>query len=237
MLFDLRSRGRRHTVRVIYLFLALVMAGGLVLVGVGTGSSGGLLNAFTNGGSGGGGGSQFADQELHKAIKATEKNPQSASDWASLLAARYSAANTGSNYNSTTGVYSASGKNQLRQGTVAWQHYLKVRGNKPALGDESLLGNSSLAAAIYQKLGQWSGAASAWEYAATTQPAGSSTALKPFLCLAFASYAGKYTSKGDLAAAQAVKLTPKLQRLTLSSTFKQAKSSATNAQESLIAEC
>ena len=55
MLFDLRSRGRRHTVRVIYLFLALVMASGLVLVGVGTGSSGGLLNAFTNGSSSGGG--------------------------------------------------------------------------------------------------------------------------------------------------------------------------------------
>jgi len=237
MLFDLRSRGRRSTVRVIYLFLALVMAGGLVLVGVGTGSNqGGLLNAFTNNGSGGGG-SQFADQVLHKAIKAAEKNPQSASDWASLLAARWSAANTGSNYKTSTDRYSASGKKQLQQGAVAWQRYLKVRGNKPPLGDSSLLGNASLAAAVYQKLGQWSGAASAWEYAATTQPAGSSTALKPFLCLAFASYAAKYTSKGDLAAAQAVKLTPKLQRLTLSSAFKQAKSSATTAQESLLAEC
>jgi hypothetical protein len=236
MLFDLRSRGRRHTVRVIYLFLALVMASGLVLVGVGTGSSGGLLNAFTNGSSSGGG-SQFADQLLHKAIKATEKNPQSTSDWASLLAARYNAANSGSNYNTTTGVYSASGKKQLQQAAVAWQHYLKVRGNKSPLNDSSLLGNSSLAAAVYQRLGQWSGAASAWEYAATTQPSGSSTALKPFTCLAFASYAGKNSSKGDLAAAQAVKLSPKLQRLTLASTFKQAKSSASTAQEALIQEC
>ncbi|HUY59865.1 MAG TPA: hypothetical protein VMV16_09165 [Solirubrobacteraceae bacterium] len=236
MLFDLRSRGRRHTVRVIYLFLALVMAGGLVLVGVGTGSSGGLLNAFTNGSSSGGG-SQFADQVLHKAIKATEKNPRLASNWSSLLAARLSAASSGSNYNSTTGVYSASGKKQLQQGVVAWQHYLKARGNKPPLGDTSLLGNSSLAATVYQKLGQWSGAASAWEHAATTQPSGSSTALKPFECLAFASYAAKLTGKGDLAAAQAVKLTPKLQRLTLSSTFKQVKSSASSAQQALIQEC
>lgn len=236
MLFDLRSRGRRHTVRVIYLFLALVMAGGLVLVGVGTGSSGGLLNAFTNGSSGGGG-NQFADQQLRAAIKATEKDPQSASKWGSLIQARYSAANTGSNYNSTTGVYSASGKKQLQQAAVAWQHYLKVRGNKPPLNDSSLLGYSSLAASVYQKLGQWNGAASAWEYAATTQPSGSSTALKPFLCLAFASYAGKNTSKGDLAAAQAVRLSPKLQRLTLRSTFKQARSSATNAQTALVQEC
>lgn len=235
MLFDLRSRGRRHTVRVIYLFLALVMASGLVLVGVGTGSSGGLLNAFTNGSSSGGG-SQYANQVLHKAIKATEKNP-SASNWSSLLVARLSAADSGSNYNSTTGVYSASGKKQLQEGAVAWQHYLKVRGNKPALGDSSLLGNASIAASVYQKLGNWGGAASAWEYAATTQPSGSSSALKPFECLAFASYAGKDTSKGDLAAAQAIKLTPKLQRLTLKSTFKQIKSSASSAQEALIQEC
>ena len=134
-------------------------------------------------------------------------------------------------------MYSASGKKQLQQGAVAWQHYLKVRGNKPPLGDSSLLGNASIAASVYQKLGNWSGAASAWEYAATTQPSGSSSAFRPFQCLAFASYAGKNTSKGDLAAAQAVKLSPKLQRLTLSSTFKQAKSSASTAQEALIQEC
>jgi hypothetical protein len=236
MLFDLRSRGRRHTVRVIYLFLALVMAGGLVLVGVGTGSSGGLLNAFTSNGTGGGG-SQFADQVLQKAIKATKKNPQSASHWASLLQARWSAASTGSNYNSTTNIYTASGKKQLRLGAVAWQRYLKVRGDKPSLGDSSLLDNSSLAAGVYQNLEQWSGAATAWEYAAATQPAGSSTALKPYLCLALASYSAKQTSNGDLAATQAVKLTPKLQRLTLSSTFKQAKSSPTTAQENLITDC
>jgi hypothetical protein len=230
MLFDLRSRGRRHTVRVIYLFLALVMAGGLVLVGVGTGSNqGGLLNAFTNNGTGGGG-SQFADQTLHKAIKAAQKNP-SAANWASLLQARWSDANSGGNFNSTTGVYSASGKKQLQQGTVAWQRYLKATKDKPSLD------NAFLAAGLYQNLGQWSGAAAAWEYAAATQPAGSSTALKPYLCLALSSYAAKQTSKGDLAAAEAVKLTPKLQRLTLSSTFKQAKSSPTSAEQNLIADC
>ena len=57
MLFDLRGRGRRRTVQVIYLGLAIILGGGLVLFGVGTGSgNGGLLNAF--GGSGGGGGSK-----------------------------------------------------------------------------------------------------------------------------------------------------------------------------------
>ena len=49
MLFDLRSRGRRRAVRVIYVGLAVLMFGGLVLFGVGAGNGlGGLLNAFTN---------------------------------------------------------------------------------------------------------------------------------------------------------------------------------------------
>ena len=49
MRFDLRSRGRRRTVQSVYLGFAMLMGGGLVLSGVGTGSGvGGLLNAFTN---------------------------------------------------------------------------------------------------------------------------------------------------------------------------------------------
>ena len=52
MLFDLRSRGRRRTVQGVYLGLALLMGGGLVLFGVGAGNGfGGILNAFTGGGS------------------------------------------------------------------------------------------------------------------------------------------------------------------------------------------
>ena len=46
MLFDLRGRGRRTTVQVIYLTLALLMGGGLVLFGIGGDVSGGLVDAF-----------------------------------------------------------------------------------------------------------------------------------------------------------------------------------------------
>ena len=46
MLFDLRGRGRRRTVQSIYLGLAILMGGGLVLFGIGGTSSGGLLDAI-----------------------------------------------------------------------------------------------------------------------------------------------------------------------------------------------
>jgi hypothetical protein len=229
MLFDLRSRGRRTTVRIIYLFLAIVLVAGLVLVGVGTGSNqGGLLNAFTNNGSGGGG-SAVADQALNTAIKATKKNPNSAANWASLLEARWSAAGSGSNYNTTTDTYTASGKKQLKLGVDAWNRYVSITNQKPSLN------NSILAAEIFQNLEQWQNASSAWEFAA--QAPGGTNALKPYLCLALSSYAAKQTTKGNLAAARAVSLAPKLQRLTLKSTFTSAKSSATTAQETLVEEC
>ena len=55
MLFDLRSSGRRRTIKVIYVTLAFLMGGGLILFGIGGGTSlnGGLFDAFS-GNSGGG---------------------------------------------------------------------------------------------------------------------------------------------------------------------------------------
>src|SRR5919202_798507 len=55
MLFDLRGRGRRNTVKAVYITLAFLMGGGLVLFGIGGGGaiSGGLVDAIT--GSHGGG--------------------------------------------------------------------------------------------------------------------------------------------------------------------------------------
>ncbi len=47
MLFDLRGSGRRRTVKIVYITLAFLMGGGLVLFGIGGDVSGGLFDAFT----------------------------------------------------------------------------------------------------------------------------------------------------------------------------------------------
>ena len=76
MLFDLRSRGRRRTVQVVYLGLAVLMGGGLVLFGVGAGNGiGGLLNAFTGGGSSSGR-SPVVSQQEKTALKADPAEAQ-----------------------------------------------------------------------------------------------------------------------------------------------------------------
>src|ERR1700752_3907346 len=133
MLFDLRSRGRRRTVQAVYLGMAILMGGGLVLFGVGAGNGfGGLLNGIGGNGSGSAG-SQAVTQQEQAALKATKKHPTDPQAWLSLVDARYSAAGEGSNYNANVvapdgslGVYTSSGKKELTAATQAWQQYLRL---------------------------------------------------------------------------------------------------------------
>jgi len=155
MLFDLRSKGRRRTVQVVYLGLAILIGGGLVLFGVGTGSgNGGLLNAF-------GGGSSNQSQQFSSAekaaIKQTKKNPTNPAAWAALETARYQNASS-AGFNTTTGTYTAAGKKELANATDAWQKYLAL--TKSPSNDLAIFAGNA-----YGTLGQYANSAAAWEIA------------------------------------------------------------------------
>src|SRR5205085_807545 len=103
MLFDLRSRGRRRTVQAVYLGLAILMGGGLVLFGVGAGNGlGGLLNAFTGNGSSSGQ-KQVVSQQEKAALRQTRQSPSNPAGWAALVQARWTSAGQGNNFNTNTG--------------------------------------------------------------------------------------------------------------------------------------
>ena len=231
MLFDLRSRGRRTTVKIIYGSLALLMVVGLVGLGVGTGSSGGILNA---GGTGSGGGTSISNTALTSALKAVKKNP-SAANWMSLMKARYSDAGGGSNYDSSTNTYSKSGKKQLQDAIDAWTQYLKVATTSEKSGNSGLQ-NAFFAADVYQALQQWANEANTWDLAVQASAAGAA-AYKPYLCLAYSAYAAKQTGKAALAAAKAVALTPKADQAAVKATLKSASTSTTTAEEGLTSDC
>ena len=220
MLFDLRSRGRRRTVQVIYLGLAVLIGGGLILFGVGTGTGGGgLLNGLTGNGSSSGQ-TQAVDQATKTALKATREHPTDPSAWSQLVQAYYSAAGNGTNYNSATASYTAAGKRELARATQAWQRYTQLtKSPDPTL--------SILAARAYGQLAQYSQETHAWEDFVSSQP----HAAKGYICLAVSSYAAKESRKGDLAAAKALSMVPKLQHLTLKQTFQQAKTNPAVAQQ------
>jgi hypothetical protein len=220
MLFDLRSRGRRRTVQVIYLGLAILIGGGLILFGVGTGNGGGgLLNGLTGNGSNSGQ-SQAVSQATRSALKQVKLAPSSPAAWSQLEQAYWSAAGEGSNYDSSAGTYTASGKKLLTRATAAWQHYLTLTKN-PSASD------AILAARAYAQQGLYKPEASAWQYVVQSNP----SAVKGYECLAFAAYAGKETRVGDLAAQKAVKLAPKLQQLQLKNALKASKTQPLYAQE------
>jgi tetratricopeptide (TPR) repeat protein len=217
MLFDLRGRGRRRTVQVIYLGLAVILGGGLVLFGVGTGSgNGGLLNAF-----GGGSNNQTSliNSAEKTALKRTQKNPSDPAAWAALETARYQNASS-SGFNTSTGTYTTAGKKELANAAVAWQKYLAL--SKTPSNDLAIFAGNA-----YGALGQYANAAAAWE-AATESDASS---VKSFECLAMTAYAAQQTRKGDLAAAKAASLVPKASRKTLTSQIDLAKTQPTVAQE------
>jgi hypothetical protein len=217
MLFDLRSRGRRRTVQGVYLGLAIILGGGLVLFGVGTGSGGGgLLNAFGGGSSNQ---KQVVSQQEKNALRATRLNPNSAAAWSQLVQARWTAAGQGSNVDPSTGAFTASGRKELSALAQAWQKYASLAKNP----DPNV---AILAAPAYGQLGQYAQAADAWEVQTQAEP----NAAKGYVCLAASAYAANQGRKGDLAAAKAESLVPKASRAAIKLQLQQAKTSPTLAQ-------
>ena len=219
MLFDLRSRGRRRTVQFVYLGLAILMGGGLILFGVGAGNGqGGLLNAFTGGGGGNSQGAALSQAEK-TAIKQTQQHPTDAQAWGELLSARWSNASAGANYNSVTATFTSSGRRELTGATTAWERYSALTKTP----DPNL---AILAARAYGALANYSAEAGAWEIQAAANP----SSPKGYECLAAAAYAAQQTRKGDLALAKALSLVPQLSRTTLKQQIVAAKTTPSVAQ-------
>jgi hypothetical protein len=212
MLFDLRSRGRRRTVQVIYIGLAVLIGAGLILFGVGTGTGGGgLFGAFTGGGSSTGA-SGAVKAAATKAQKAAQKNPNDPAVWARLVTARFSVAGAGTNFNSTTNTYSPAGKQQLALVAQAWKKY-------EGLAKKPDVNTATLAARAYSNLSQYANAADAYQAVTAAEP----TDLKGFECVAVMSFAAKNTRVGQLAENHVLAKLPK-------STAKQVKAEITQVK-------
>src|SRR3954447_20522916 len=128
MLFDLRGRGRRRTVQGIYLSLAILMGGGLVLFGVGGNVSGGLLDALKDNPSSSN--SDVFQKRLVAAEKLTVAQPSNAQAWANVVKLRFQVAGTGDSYDSATGAFTPKGKAELQRVDQAWNRYIALNPKK-----------------------------------------------------------------------------------------------------------
>jgi hypothetical protein len=220
MLFDLKGR-RRRAVQGVYLALAILMGGGLVLFGIGSDVSGGLGDLFR-----GDGGSNTGNEVVEKKIKAAEKkvdaNPKDHAALAQIVRGHYQLATVSSDPN--TGEFSKDGLKELEKATDAWERYLAAEPPKP---DESL---ARVVVQAYTGLAQgagddqqaqqryWQGAAEATELIAEARPNSNN-----YLALVqYATLAGQ-TRKADLAGKKAIDLAPKGQRKQVEQQVEQAK--------------
>jgi tetratricopeptide (TPR) repeat protein len=222
MLFDLRSAGRRRTVKGVYLGLALLMFVGFVGFSVGSsGLSGGIVDAIT--GSSGGGSDNSGQERLEANVRTADAKAKAAASnpvvWRDVAQARLRLANVGDNYDAAQNQYTAAGKRQLSAAGAAWDKYLAL---KPAKPDESVARQMIQA---YIQIDQPDKAVTTQEVLTEIDPT-----QQTFSNLAILAYQAGNLRKGDLAAGKAVEMAPKDQQKDVKSQLDQYKSQAAVSQ-------
>jgi hypothetical protein len=114
-------------VQAIYVSLAILMGGGLVLFGIGSDQQGGLFDAFSND-SGGGSATESLDKQIDSALAKTRANPKDADAWAALAIARFRRA--GIDGQLQDGTYTDDGKRRLQLAANAWERHLALEPKK-----------------------------------------------------------------------------------------------------------
>jgi hypothetical protein len=220
MLFDLRGRGRRNTIKVIYITLAFLMGGGLVLFGIGGETSGGLVDALTGTGGGDTGEERFEKLET-EALAKTRANPQDEAAWAQLVRARVQLAGVGDRYDANADTYNEEGKAELRDAAAAWEKYLAL---DPRDAEEKAR-VASLMVRSYVSLNDFDEATRAQEVVAVARESAGA-----YSQLAVLAYQAGQTRKGDLASKKALDLTEPDMRESLKGQLEQQKAQALQQQ-------
>lgn len=214
MLFDLKGK-RKRLVQVVYLMLAVLMGGGLVLFGIGGDVSGGLFDAFSDRQ---GSGNDIVDERIEKNEDKVAANPMDEAALKALVRDWYSLSVDEADPN--TGQFTDEGTKRLGEADEAWQKYLAVEKKKP---DASL---ASLMINVYGPTGLNKPAegAEVAEIIAEARP----SSQQYLQLVQFAALAGQ-KRKAELAGKKAVELAPKKQRSTVKALVEQAKQPQTPA--------
>ena len=213
MLFDLRGSGRRRVVKIVYVTLAILMGGGLVLFGIGGSGalSGGLLDAITESSGGADDGSDRFRTLEQEAVAKARQDP-TAVTWAAVARARFNLAQTGEFVDQNTGTYTDAGAELLRSAGRAWDESVQLSKGTP---DPRV---ASLMVQAYAGIGELDKAAGAQEVIAEDR-----NSAGAYATLAQIAYQAGQTRKGDLARAKALELTEPDMREALKGQLDQAK--------------
>jgi hypothetical protein len=208
MLFDLRSRGRRSTVRVIYLGLAVLIGLGLVGFGVGGGlGGGGILSSVSENESSS---STSFSSQIKKYRKQTKQRPTDVAAWEGLIKAQL-----GESSNFTQSGVSSKGKEIFAEVAQSWQSYLALNPPHP----NATLASQMVLVYSPEGLDQPTQAEAALQILVAARP----TSPTLYAELAQYAYKAKDTHTGDLAAAKAESLAPPSQKAQYKKVLAEAK--------------
>lgn len=217
MLFDLRGRGRRRTVQIIYAGLALLIGFGLIGLGVGGGfGSGGILSGLT--GEEGSGSASFAAQ-VQKYEKAIHKNPNDVHAWEQLTLAQLHEAG-GETY-VVDGKLTSKGKELYVQIAQSWNHYLALNPS----GESIPLAKEMVTVFGEEGLNEPAEAVKVLQLIVAAEPTNSSY----YRFLAEYAYKAHNTRIGDLASEKAVALAPASERKQLETALAEVKKNAASS--------
>ncbi len=202
MLFDLRGRHRRRAVKVIYIGLALLIGGGLILFGVGAGSGGGGLGtALTE--NNGSNSASFASQ-IKKYEKQAQRQPSDVTVWEKLTLAQLHEAGGEAYVSTSTGTVTTKGKELFARASRSWERYLALNPPKPSLELAKLM----LRVYGAEGLNQPASAVQILQLIVAAEPKSAAY----YAQLAEFAYKAKNVRVGDLASEKAVSLAPAVQR-------------------------
>jgi hypothetical protein len=218
MLFDLRARGRRRTVQVVYLGLAILFGIGFIGFGVGVGGGGGGSPIEAIFGKSESNGAGYAKQ-IAAAEKRTRIHPSEAAAWAKLAEARLHEANGSEFYDEATQQFTSKGKQLLTKVVAAWNRYVALNPSNPPL----TIGEDMLRVFGEEGLNEPAQAVAVLELLIPSRPP--SAAL--YGDLAKYAYQAKNAREGDLASAKAVSLSPAADRAKVQAELEEIKKNPT----------
>ena len=226
MLFDLRGR-RRRGIQAIYLMLAILMGGGLVLFGIGGDVQGGLVDAFQQNS---GDATKQIEERVDRAEENTRKAPQDARAFAVLAESRYQLAGVSDGFNENaadaTQAFTGDAREQLLLAERAWDRHIELADGKPNV---NLANTMQIAFAALNKPEK---AVAAQEIVVDAR--GDRAGFGDYAKLAQLAYQAGQQRKGDLAAERSKELAkdqPKETREALAAQLTQAKAAAVTGQD------
>ncbi|MCK9248455.1 MAG: hypothetical protein M0P31_05695 [Solirubrobacteraceae bacterium] len=232
MLFDLRAPGRKRFIQVTYVFLALLLVGG-IFVGVGTG-----LPSFLDTQTGGSDLVEQQEDRLEDAEKAATASPRDERVLASLASARYDVAISRTGEDATQ--ISEETKQGLRSAADAWKRYLALEPKQPNV-DVARKMTTAFQPGYLNQTGDWADAQAIVTQAAAeeAEQAGRRPPVASYLQLVQAQVAAGRKRQAKITGETAIAAAPAGQRKAIEEQIKQLESgdvptggtAATNPEE------